>query len=103
MPADCCALCERMVSALTRHHLIPRTLHQRPRIRKMTSRDQRLAVILLCRPCHKQIHAVLSEVELARDYANREALAAHPEIARFVEWVRRQPATMDIAVRKARR
>ena len=59
-------------------------------------------VVLLCRPCHKQIHAVLSESELAREYSSLEALAAHPDIARFVEWVSRQPATADIRVREQR-
>ena len=59
-------------------------------------------VILLCRPCHKQIHAVFTESELANEYASIDALAAHPEIARFVEWITRQPPTADIPVRRKR-
>lgn len=98
----CCALCKRSAPNLTRHHLIPRTLHNRPRIRRTSTREERHATILLCRPCHKQIHALLSEAELARNYSTLQTLAAHPEIARFVEWVARQPATMDVAVRQSR-
>ena len=41
--------------------------------------------------CHRKIHAVLSEAELARDYADAEALRANPEIARFIAWVQRKP------------
>jgi hypothetical protein len=40
--------------------------------------------------------------ELAREYASTEALAAHPKIARFVEWIARQPPTADISVRRKR-
>ena len=54
------------------------------------------------RACHKQIHAVFTESELAREYASTEALAAHPKIARFVEWIARQPPTADISVRRKR-
>jgi hypothetical protein len=97
-----CALCGRAAPHLTRHHLVPRTLHKRPRIRKTFTREERHTVVRLCRPCHKQVHAVLGEVELAREYSTLETLAAHPDIARFVAWVSRQPATADIRVRERR-
>lgn len=97
-----CTLCGRAASQLTRHHLVPRTLHKRARIRRTFTREERHTVVLLCRPCHKQIHAVLSESELAREYSSLEALAAHPDIAQFVAWVSRQPATADIRVREQR-
>ena len=49
-----CALCRRAATHLTRHHLIPRTVHRRPRTRRKFTRDERLKVVLLCRACHKQ-------------------------------------------------
>jgi hypothetical protein len=88
---------------LTRHHLIPRTVHRRPRTRRDFTRDQRRTVVLLCRACHKQVHSLLTESELARNYCSIEALAAHPEIARFTEWMARQPSTVDVPVRRRRR
>jgi hypothetical protein len=97
-----CALCGRAAPGLTRHHLVPRTLHKRARTRRKFSRTERHTVILLCRPCHKQIHAVFTESELASEYASVEALAAHPKIAGFVEWITRQPPTADIPVRRKR-
>ncbi|MEO3430868.1 HNH endonuclease [Pelagibius sp. CAU 1746] len=42
--------------------------------------------------CHRMIHRVFDERELATDYADPEAVRAHPEIERFVAWVRRKPA-----------
>ncbi|HMA15629.1 MAG TPA: HNH endonuclease, partial [Kiloniellaceae bacterium] len=41
--------------------------------------------------CHRMIHRVFSEKELATTYADPETVRGHPEIARFVAWVRRQP------------
>ena len=40
--------------------------------------------------CHRKVHTVLNETDLARRYNTPEALRGHPEIARFVEWVRRK-------------
>jgi hypothetical protein len=97
-----CALCQRATTHLTRHHLIPRIVHRRPRTRRNFTRDQRLSVVLLCRACHKQIHSLFTEAELARTYCSIEALAAHPQVARFVGWVARQPPTVDVPVRRRR-
>ena len=102
MQEPCCALCGRPVPNLTRHHLVPRTLHKRRRTRDNFTRAERLTVILLCRACHKQIHTLFTESELARDYCTLEALAAHAEVARFVEWIARQPPTVDMRVRRRR-
>lgn len=41
--------------------------------------------------CHNEIHARLTETELARAYSTPEALRAHPELARFIAWVRKRP------------
>lgn len=103
MESRCCALCGRAALQLTRHHLVPRRLHGRPRTRRSFTRDERLAVILLCRACREQIHTVFTESELATDYCSIEALAAHPEVARFIEWIARQPATVDVRVSRRRR
>ena len=35
---------------------------------------------MLHRICHRQIHALFSETELARQYNTAEALLAHPEV-----------------------
>lgn len=41
--------------------------------------------------CHRMVHRVFGERELATAYADPAAVRDHPEIARFVAWVRKQP------------
>lgn len=100
---SCCALCQRQTPALTRHHLIPRSLHQRSWVRRSFSREERHKTCWLCKPCHKQVHAILPEAQIGREYRSIETLAAQPEIAQFVHWIRRQPVGSDIRVRKKTR
>ncbi len=41
--------------------------------------------------CHRMIHRVFSERELAQSYRDAESLRAHPDMVRFIAWVRRKP------------
>ena len=47
--------------------------------------------VLLHQICHNEIHATLSETELARTYHTIEALREHPRLAKFVAWVAKRP------------
>ena len=95
-----CELCGRSGLALTRHHLIPKTRHANQRTRREFTRDERQQVALLCRPCHSQIHAVLTEKQLEREFNTLPLLAAHPDIARFTAWIRQKPAGFRPATKK---
>ena len=45
----------------------------------------------LCHDCHSAIHKyVPKEKELGRNYYTLERLLEHPEIAKFVEWIKKQ-------------
>jgi hypothetical protein len=59
--------------------------------------------VLLHQICHNEIHATLSEAELARNFNTVEALRAHPRIARFVDWVAKRPADFHSKTPGARR
>lgn len=87
-----CPLCGRPVPPDQRdaHHLVPRS-------------QGGTETAVLHRICHRQVHALLSETELARDYPSIEALLAHPEIARFVAWVRTKPPGFMERTRKSAR
>ena len=99
-----CEMCGRAESHLTRHHLIPRKTHRRPRIRRRFDREElHRRIAMLCRACHKTVHATLSERELAESYHTIQALREHPELAKFIAWVRRQPPGRRIAVRRGKR
>jgi hypothetical protein len=96
-----CALCERE-EVLTRHHLIPRTRHHNKRNKRDFDRAAVRAVIGLCRSCHSQVHQLLTEKQLEREYHTLAQLRAHPGIAAFIDWIRTKPSGFRAAVRSAR-
>ena len=95
-----CELCKREVAFRTQHHLIPRTTHNRKKRREGYTQEELNRVIWICAPCHKNIHAVLTEKELADGYNTIGKLLAYPAIAKFTAWVRKQADT-PIRVRRA--
>ncbi len=95
-----CAICERE-ERLTRHHLIPRTRHHNKRNKREFDRAVVRQVIGLCRPCHSQIHQVLTEKQLERDFNSISKLRSHPEIRKFAAWIRGRPAGFRAAMRSS--
>ena len=93
MPENrCCELCGRSVTVLTRHHLIPRTRHTNKRNQRAFDRaDVKRRIARFCRPCHNHVHALFTEKTLEREFNTLKALAAHPDVARFVVWIRTKP------------
>ncbi|MCG6884433.1 MAG: HNH endonuclease [Silicimonas sp.] len=78
-----CPLCGRPIPPEARqslHHLVPKLRGGKGG-----------PVVLLHQICHNQIHAALSETQLARDYATIDALLAHPRLAKFILWVAKRP------------
>ncbi len=89
--------CGRLVGeeSLTRHHLLPRSRARRMKRRKKARRELRRRdperTVALCGPCHRNLHAAVDNKELEESYDSLEALAEHPEIRKFTEWVRHKP------------
>lgn len=78
-----CPLCRRPIPPHARqslHHLVPKLKGGKggPTVR-------------LHQICHNEIHATLTEAELAREYATIDALRAHPRLAAFIRWVAKRP------------
>lgn len=93
VPADVrCPLCERKIPLAQRdaHHLIPKSKGGRH-------------TEYLHRICHRQIHALFTETELARQFNSVEALLAHPDMASFVAWVKTKPDDFMERTRKSQR
>ena len=94
-----CSLCERQVPTglITQHHLTPKARggkaeHKTP----------------LCKPCHKQLHALFSNKELERQYASIDALKSAETLQPFLKWIRKQKGarvfrTIDANRRSRRR
>lgn len=78
-----CPLCGRPIPPEAKqslHHLIPKL-----------KGGKGGPTVLLHHICHREIHATLTEAELARDYNTVATLRAHPRLEKFITWVRRRP------------
>ena len=87
-----CELCERVLKdATTSHHLVPRACHRRPRFRRRFTKEELLTTVELCRDCHRAVHDLVpDERQLGSEFHTVELLRGHPEIAKFLTWVRKQ-------------
>jgi hypothetical protein len=93
VPADLvCPICERQIPRSQRdaHHLVPKSKGG-----KQTE--------YLHRICHRQIHALFTETELARQFNSVDALLAHPDIALFVAWIKTKQDDFMERTRKSQR
>jgi hypothetical protein len=90
-----CPLCERPIppgAKQSLHHLVPKLRG-----------GKGAPTVLMHQICHNEIHATLSEAELARDYNTAEALRSHPRLARFIDWIRKRPDDFHSRTPGARR
>ncbi|MET3120016.1 5-methylcytosine-specific restriction endonuclease McrA [Undibacterium sp. GrIS 1.8] len=90
--APICPLCARPIPTAQRdaHHLIPKMKGG-----KLT--------VTMHRICHRHIHALFTETELARDFNTAEALLQQAEIQKFVRWVQTKPDDFFERTRRAGR
>lgn len=94
MPTTC-ALCRRIVpdeaiddpQVIQEHHLRPEERATSP-------------TVMLCRPCHDQIHAVFTNEELRASYDTIDALRDAERLAGYLSWIR---GTDKLAIQVAER
>jgi len=86
-----CPLCARACprTLLTRHHI---------KTRKIDKHD----VELICRDCHKTIHALFDNRQVAREFNSVDALLANADFAKALAFIRKQPPGSSVRVRSAR-
>ena len=87
-----CPICERKIpqSEKDAHHLIPKSKGGK-------------ATQFLHRICHRQIHALFTETELATQFNTAASLKEHPEMMKFIKWVKNKPDGFYERVRKSAR
>ena len=85
-----CPICDRDIpdSQKDAHHLIPKSKGG-----KTTE--------YLHRICHKQIHALFTETELAQQYHHAQVLREHAEMKKFIDWVQGKPNAFYEKTRKS--
>ena len=74
-----CPLCGRPIPPHAKqslHHLVPKL-----------KGGTHGPTVLVHQICHNEIHSVLTEAELAREYDTPEKLRAHPTLAKFIGWI----------------
>lgn len=86
-----CALCEREVTKLTEHHLKPKS---------RLKRGETTPTIWICSACHRQIHALFTNLQLADEYNSLERLRDEPRMRKFLTWIRKQDANKAVKVRR---
>lgn len=55
----------------------------------------------LCIPCHNHIHALYTNEEIAARLSNLRDLRQDEKISRFVKWIRKQPSTRLMKIKKS--
>ncbi|NES94744.1 MAG: hypothetical protein F6K32_05845 [Desertifilum sp. SIO1I2] len=90
-----CELCQRQLEHLTLHHLIPRQKTKR-------RNEPPSATIEICSACHRQIHSLFDNQYLAKELNTLEKLQQEPQMAKFLQWVRKQKPDKRIPVNRAK-
>ncbi len=93
--APICPLCGRPIPPgvpQSLHHLIPKL-----------KGGKGGPTVLLHHICHREIHATLSEAELARSYNTIEALRLHPRLEKFITWIAKRPPEFQSKIPGKRR
>jgi hypothetical protein len=87
-----CPLCGKAIPPAQRdvHHLVPKSKGRRQ-------------TTFMHRVCHRQIHAVLTETELTRQYTTVEALLTHPKPKVFVSWIKTKSEDFFVRTSKSAR
>jgi len=85
-----CELCGRKGVETTIHHLLPKEMG-----------GTFGTTASLCIPCHKQIHALYTNEEIAARLSTIQELRADEQLSRFIKWIRKQPSTKIMKIKKS--
>ncbi len=82
------------MSRTTVHHLVPKQVGRRKGLK-----TAELPTADLCPDCHRQLHRLFDNRELAERLSTIEALRSDERVASFLAWLRKQSGYTRIRVR----
>lgn len=90
--SDHCPICrhEYARAELTKHHLVPKSRRGKE-------------TVLICRNCHRQIHALYTEKELEREFGTLEELLAAEKLQPWIAWARKRKPTGRVRTKTSKR
>ena len=94
----CCAICEREVRGLTRHHVYPKETHGVMR-KQGVPKNVLDSTISICRMCHSTVHRFFSNMELSKLYFSTERLLSHERFYKYAKWASKQADNRSKRVR----
>lgn len=87
--ASACEICDRSWINLTYHHLIPKQVHAKA-IKRGWHEEWRLnSVAWLCGACHRFVHRIADNEELAKEWWSVERLLEREDVRVWAEWAGR--------------
>ena len=91
---DICKLCGRELTSETQslHHLYPKEVKQRKKIKNKEKRNKHIMVHLAC---HRKIHSLFSNRELFRYYNTIERILENEDIQNFIKFIKNKPLDFD--------
>ncbi|WP_294392523.1 HNH endonuclease [uncultured Clostridium sp.] len=87
-----CELCNRNVSVITKHHLIP-----------LEKGGKKLDTIHLCPTCHTAIHSLFTNRELASRFNSLELIKRDIKIIKYLKFIENVPGDSFVPIKKSRR
>lgn len=87
-----CELCEREVTKITKHHLIPKE-----------KGGKNLKTSNLCETCHKQIHALFTNRELSARLFTIKRLKSNELIKKYLNFIYNIPSGTEVSIKKRKR
>jgi len=84
-----CELC-KIERLCTFHHLIPKTNHSNKWFKKNFSKEEMNKGAYICKYlCHKEVHNLISEKDLGRNYNTIEKLLDHEKVTKYVSFIKK--------------
>ena len=85
-----CELCKREgILKITEHHLVPKE-----------KGGKNLDTVWLCEDCHKHLHAIYTNKELAIRFNTLEKLQQDERILKYLNYIKKKCPTKSISIKK---